>query len=152
MRERSSWWWLLGGALVAAVLFVPRKVWGYVRGSRVELDLADIGGGYQLGKDAAAAYLRMAAAALAAGITLRVNSAFRSMAEQTRLYALYLAGGNLAAKPGYSNHQSGIAVDIDSYDAQGRPNAASYWLAQNAGRFGFKRTVPEELWHWEYLP
>jgi hypothetical protein len=41
-----------------------------------------------------------------------VNSGFRTFAEQQVLYARYLAGGNLAAPPGQSNHESGRAVDV----------------------------------------
>jgi hypothetical protein len=48
---------------------------------------------------------------------------------------------NLAAAPGYSNHQSGRALDL----------TVSSWLANNAARFGFKRTVPSEAWHYEFF-
>lgn len=41
-----------------------------------------------------------------------VNSGFRTYAEQAVLYARYLAGGNIAAPPGQSNHESGQAVDV----------------------------------------
>jgi len=42
-----------------------------------------------------------------------VSSGWRSYAEQAQLYAAYLAGtGNLAAKPGTSNHEGGEAVDV----------------------------------------
>ncbi len=92
----------------------------------------------------------MHAAARAAGINLHVNSAFRSMEEQRALYQKYLNGtGNLAAKPGYSNHQGGIAVDIN---VGGTGTSTYKWLANNASRFGFVRTVPSEPWHWEYRP
>ena len=53
--------------------------------------------------------------------------------------------GNLAAKPGFSNHQSGSALDIALvYDG------AYAWLKKHAQRFGFRRTVPGEPWHWEF--
>lgn len=41
-----------------------------------------------------------------------VTSGFRSRAEQAVLYARYLAGGNIAAKPGSSNHERGLAIDV----------------------------------------
>jgi hypothetical protein len=41
-----------------------------------------------------------------------VTSGFRTFAEQQVLYARYLAGGNLAAKPGTSMHERGLAVDV----------------------------------------
>jgi LAS superfamily LD-carboxypeptidase LdcB len=100
--------------------------------------------------DAAIAFLRMHAAAAAVGVGLQVNSAWRSMEKQRELYASYVAGaGALASKPGYSNHQGGIAVDIQT---GGTGTAVYRWLEQNAARFGFKRTVVSEPWHWEYRP
>jgi hypothetical protein len=59
------------------------------------------------------------------------------------------------APPGSSNHGSGIAID---WNVGGRNNfsplkTANYvWLARNAHKFGFVRTVGSEEWHWEYLP
>ncbi len=53
----------------------------------------------------ATAFNKMKAAARAAGVTLRINSGFRTQAEQQRLYNCYLTkrcnNGNLAAKPGF---------------------------------------------------
>lgn len=123
------------------------QTWGYINGTKVRLELASIGGGKQLRTDAAAAFIRMREAARVAGVDLHVNSAFRSWAKQAELYALFQAGGNLAAEPGYSNHQGGVAVDIESANGT---NAAYHWLVANAARFGFRRTVASEPWHWEY--
>jgi hypothetical protein len=151
----SPIWFLLGGA--ALMVFWKREeimasVIGYVNGVPTKLDLVKIdAAGHQLRKDAAAAYMRMrgAAAASSPPVTLVVNTAFRDMAFQERLYALYQAGtGNLAAKPGFSNHQGGIAVDIETANGT---NPAFVWLNNNAFRFGFKRTVASEPWHWEFF-
>ena len=47
------------------------------------------------------------------GTSLTINSAFRTVADQ---YVLYHSGGcGLAAQPGRSNHQSGRAIDVNSY-------------------------------------
>jgi hypothetical protein len=98
----------------------------------------------------AKAYLAMRAAARMAGIRLRLNSGFRSHAQQRRLYRLYLQRrGNKAAPPGYSNHQDGRALDIQT----GGTRTRTYrWLEANARGFGFVRTVKGEPWHWEYRP
>jgi hypothetical protein len=93
----------------------------------------------------------MKAAAAQAGVGLRINSGFRTQAEQQYFYNCYKTkscnNGNLAAAPGYSNHQNGIALDINI------PNQNTYnWLSRNASRFGFVRTVASETWHWEYRP
>lgn len=95
------------------------------------------------------AYSVMQAAAARQGVYLSVVSGFRTMAEQQYLYNCYLTGscnnGNLAARPGYSNHQSGHALDLNT-SAGGVYN----WLAANAAAYGFSRTVPSEPWHWEW--
>lgn len=98
-------------------------------------------------------YTDMVAAAATAGIRVTMNSGFRSYPEQKFLWDGYqrkLPGFNLAAKPGISNHQSGIAFDLD---VAGGPGNQTYdWLAMKAPGFGFFRTVNGEFWHWECDP
>lgn len=97
-------------------------------------------------------FLAMVAAARQAGITLKVNSGFRSFSEQKHLhdgFSRRLPGFFPANKPGFSNHQNGIAFDIPV----GSEATATYkWLKANATGFGFVRTVRKEAWHWEFLP
>lgn len=101
--------------------------------------------GKEVAVPCAEAFLRMRAAARKDGVQLRVVSGFRTYAHQKRLYDAYRAGrGNLAAPPGYSNHQSGRALDLNTSD----PGVYS-WLTRNAATYGFVRTVPSEKWHWE---
>ena len=120
---------------------------GYVNGVARNISLSAIPNGKTMRTDAAGAYNRMYAAARAAGVTLTPASGFRTMDQQKYLYSLYLqVRGNLAARPGYSNHQGGIAVDIST------TSAVTNWLNNNAARFGFRRTVPSEIWHYEYRP
>ncbi|MDB5212209.1 MAG: D-alanyl-D-alanine carboxypeptidase [Myxococcaceae bacterium] len=93
----------------------------------------------------ATAYERMRSAASQAGVHLVVVSGFRTMQKQRELYALYKAHrGNLAAPPGYSNHQSGHALDLNTKAA-----GVNSWLVKHAAAFGFRRTVPSENWHYE---
>jgi D-alanyl-D-alanine carboxypeptidase len=112
--------------------------------------LVRISGGEQLRHDAAASFEQMYAEARGAGLWLWVISGHRSWAEQRHLYRLYRLGlGARAARPGRSNHQRGTALDI----SVGSTATLTYeWLAANACRFGFKRTVSSEPWHWEYRP
>ena len=95
------------------------------------------------------AYAVMQAAAAQAGVNLVVVSGFRTMSEQQYLYSCYVNCNcnscNLAAKPGTSNHQSGHALDLNTSSA-----GVYNWLSANGARFGFKRTVPSEIWHWEW--
>ncbi|WP_224367358.1 M15 family metallopeptidase [Hyalangium versicolor] len=112
--------------------------------------LVRISGGERLRHDAAASFEQMYSEARDAGLRLWVISGHRSWQEQKYLYRLYRRGlGPRAARPGRSNHQRGTAVDI----SVGSTDTLTYeWLAANACRFGFKRTVRSEPWHWEYRP
>jgi hypothetical protein len=100
-------------------------------------------------KGTANAYMVMAKAAQKDGVHIHIVSGFRTMAEQKYLYHCYTScscnGCNLAAKPGYSNHQSGHALDLNT-SAPG----VYHWLENHGAHFGFKRTVPSEAWHWEW--
>lgn len=102
----------------------------------------------------AKAFLAMQKAALADGIHLTLSSGFRTMEQQARLYETYLNGtGNYAARPGYSNHQNGTALDISVRSSFESPEYL--WLAENAADFGFENTgryfKQPEPWHWELI-
>jgi hypothetical protein len=88
---------------------------------------------YRQGKgmrpDVAAAFDRLAAAAQRAGISLVINSAYRSDAEQARLYAAN-PDPRWVAPPGQSLHRCATELDLG-------PPSAYGWLAANARRFGF---------------
>lgn len=99
------------------------------------------------------AFLALVSAARADGRMIRVNSGFRSYPEQSQLFDGFkrgLPGFNPANRPGNSNHQNGIAFDLDTKPGDG--NADYEWLTRNATRFGFLRTVSREFWHWEFQP
>lgn len=130
-------------ALTATVDCHLKTDTAYVNGVAKPIKLITVGGkptsiavGHQ--------FLKMQKAANAAGVSLGITSGFRTMAEQQHLYDCYLHkscnNGNLAAKPGYSNHQGGFALDLTT----------SSWLANHAHEYGFARTVPSESWHYEY--
>jgi LAS superfamily LD-carboxypeptidase LdcB len=149
---------VVAAGVVAALAFSrssrrTEKVWGYVAGHAELLELLDVGvtakgKRAQLRVDAGEAFLRMKAAAAGAGVELVINRAFSTWDEQLQFYELWQQGkGPQAAPPGYSDHQAGLAVDLES---GGGANAAFAWLTVYAGNFGFKRTVASEPWHWEY--
>lgn len=101
---------------------------------------------YRQGKpmrpDVAVAFDRMAAAAHRVGISLAVNSAFRSDAEQARLFAQH-PDPKWVAPPGTSLHRYGTELDLG-------PPSAYGWLAANARRFGFIKRYAWEPWHFGY--
>jgi len=76
------------------------------------------------------------------GRAITVVSGYRFYDEQVRLYNAYLAGtGNLAAKPGTSNHERGLAIDQEpNYDAVSIAIAAKY---------GQDFPIASEHWHIE---
>jgi hypothetical protein len=79
--------------------------------------------------DVAAAFDRLAVAAAQAGLTLVVNSGFRSDAEQAALFAAH-PDPTWVAPPGHSLHRCATELDLG-------PETAYGWLATNATRFGF---------------
>lgn len=101
---------------------------------------------YRQGKpmrpDVALAFDRMSAAAHRAGISLAVNSAFRSDAEQARLFAQH-PDPKWVAPPGTSLHRYGTELDLG-------PPSAYGWLAANARRFGFIKRYAWEPWHFGF--
>jgi Transglycosylase SLT domain/D-alanyl-D-alanine carboxypeptidase len=92
--------------------------------------------------DVAAAFDRMAAAASHAGLTLFVNSGFRSDAEQAALFAAH-PDPTWVAPPGHSLHRCATELDLG-------PESAYGWLAANASRFGFVQRYSWEAWHYGY--
>ena len=121
---------------------------GYKNGNSFHIDVVTVDG-RPVETHTANAYIAMQAKAKRDGITLRVVSGFRTMDEQRYLYGCYVNGncngGNLAAQPGYSNHQSGHALDLNTSDG-----GVYSWLQNHGHQFGFSRTVPSEDWHWEW--
>ncbi|MBX3259057.1 MAG: D-alanyl-D-alanine carboxypeptidase family protein [Labilithrix sp.] len=130
-------------AVISPVDCRTTKMTAYDRGRAYSIDVIKIGG-KRVSKPTGHAFLKMQQAAHSAGVRLTLSSGFRTNEEQKYFYNCYKTkkcnGGNLAAKPGYSNHQNGRALDLST----------SKWLANNAGKFGFKRTVPSEPWHYEF--
>ena len=101
---------------------------------------------YRQGKpmrpDVADAFDRMAAAAKADGISLVINSAFRSDAEQAELWEQN-PDPRWVAPPGQSLHRCATELDL------GPPSVYS-WLAAHAGEFDFLQRYSWEAWHVGY--
>ncbi len=93
----------------------------------------------------------MIEAAARDGKRLIVNDGFRSYPDQKYLHDGWTErrpGFNLAARPGYSKHQSGVAIDFVVPGGNGNP--VYEWLKLHGPSFGWVRTVSNEAWHWEY--
>jgi D-alanyl-D-alanine dipeptidase len=98
--------------------------------------------GYGMRPDVAVAFDRLVAAASSAGVTVVINSAFRSDAEQAVLFAAN-PDPHWVAPPGTSLHRCGTELDMGPASAYG-------WLAANAGRFGFVKRYSWEPWHFGF--
>ena len=100
---------------------------------------------YRMGRamrpDVAVAFDAMAAAARRDGLQLSITSAFRSDAEQARLFAAN-PNPKWVAPPGTSLHRYATELDLG-------PPAAYAWLAANARPFGFIHRYAWEAWHYE---
>lgn len=128
--------------------------------------------GVYLAPEALKAYFTMREAARAEGIDFFYRSGYRDFATQVAIRQQYLntdPGGEEAvdrysAPAGASEHQTGLAVDIDngeglSYDFAETPAGA--WLHQHAYEFGFILRFPDgkegitgylyEPWHFRYV-
>ncbi|WP_422743259.1 M15 family metallopeptidase [Mycobacterium sp. WMMD1722] len=88
-------------------------------------------------------------AAAAQGITVEINSGWRSPGFQQRLfddgvqtYGSPEAASQFVASPQTSMHVQGKAVDV------GGPDAAA-WMSRNGSRFGLCQVYANELWHYE---
>jgi soluble lytic murein transglycosylase-like protein len=95
--------------------------------------------GERMRPDTALAFDRLAAAARRAGIELIIASAFRSDAEQGRLFAAH-PDPTWVARPGASLHRLGTELDLG-------PPSAYGWLARHAPAFHFVRRYAWEPWH-----
>ncbi len=93
-------------------------------------------------------YNTLRAQAATAGHEIKLNSGWRSFPNQQELWDEN-PNPSEVAPPGRSNHQNGIAIDIntDSFSS-GMYN----WMMANAPALGWTRTVGGEHWHWEQRP
>lgn len=130
--------------------------------------------GYQgqtLRSEAAAAYNQMSAAAAEAGSPLIAQSGFRSYELQNNLYWMYVnqsgqaAADTFSARPGHSEHQTGLAMDIlgggAAMDDSFAYTSQFAWLRSNAHYYGWILRYPYgqdaitgfmyEPWHWRYI-
>jgi len=97
------------------------------------------------------AMVRMADAALADSVELIVDSGFRSAGFQKRIIKRRLAEGKtfneivrFVAPPGYSEHETGRAIDLVPSEASFAETDAYRWLSEHAAEYGFVETYPEE--------
>ncbi|KAF0092081.1 MAG: peptidase M15B and M15C DD-carboxypeptidase VanY/endolysin [Fusobacteria bacterium] len=120
-----------------------------------------------LNGEAMTAFESMKKAAATEGINLFIVSGFRSYSHQATLYKNYVSRSGQAeadrfsARPGHSEHQTGLALDLNSASSSFAGTKEAIWLANNSFRFGFIVRYPQgkeaitgymyEPWHMRYL-
>ena len=142
-------------------------------------NLIKVSGGHQLQRDAASAWRRMALAAADAGVKLHIASGYRSATHQQTLFNRNVKQHGRAhalkylARPGHSEHQLGLTVDIGlsqgallraeprAGTASTKSQRAANWMRAHAASFGWVRSYPkgmqsktcygDEPWHWRYV-
>ncbi|MGN1080840.1 MAG: M15 family metallopeptidase [Acutalibacteraceae bacterium] len=122
------------------------------------------------------AYIAMFNAAKADGVTLSACSAYRPYSSQLRNFTnrvnKYISEGyskeeaeritaTIIARPGTSEHQTGLVIDFNPCDDSFENSAAYRWLQKNAENYGFVQRykkskssitgIVNESWHYRYV-
>lgn len=117
--------------------------------------------------DAQAAFDKMQAAAAKEGLNIYISSGFRSYDYQSGLYDRYVQRSGKAeadrysARPGHSEHQTGLAFDLNSIDMTFADTDECAWVNKHCAEYGFIIRYPQgsesitgymyEPWHLRYL-
>ena len=143
--------------------------YNYVSRDFVPNNLIEING-LKINKEAYEYYLKMKNDMNKDGLNIRIISAYRTYEYQDNLYNNYLKYetkslvDTYSARPGYSEHHTGLAIDIDN-------NKINYnkfylteeflWMQKNAYKYGFILRYPKdkenitgykyEPWHYRYV-
>lgn len=122
----------------------------------------------QANRTAVNALLQMFESAKIDGYEMVVNSAYRSYKEQEETAEFYRKWygdnyvTNYVAKPGFSEHQTGLSFDIGSTSEKVFIESKEYdWMQENAYKYGFILRFPKksevitgfrsEPWHYRYV-
>ena len=118
--------------------------------------------------DALRAYKQMVADAAKEGLEFTIISSFRSYEKQKEVYDFWVKyygkeeADRCSARPGYSEHQLGLAIDVNSCFDDFVDTPECKWLADNCYKYGFILRYPShesekitgymyEPWHIRYL-
>lgn len=156
---------------IPVALILSRGLVEFTEASDLEVaEVAVDGREHCLVPAAAHAWKRLKAGASEEGVVLHIVSAFRSVERQVAIIERKLKAGlsieqilAVSAPPGFSEHHTGLAVDIGTpgaadLETEFEHTPAFAWLSVNAARFGFQLSYPRdnpsgfdyEPWHWRY--
>ena len=130
----------------------------------------------EMEREAGLALFRLMSAARDQGLWIIPISGFRTVRYQAELFQRQvqkqgseMAAARISAPPGYSEHHTGLAIDLgDGFAAgEGIPDITQHfgktrayaWLRKNAHTYGFELSYPPnnpqgvmyEPWHWRYV-
>ena len=112
-------------------------------------------------------FCKLSSAAAQEGLNIYLSSGFRSYDYQAQIYNNYCARDGQAAadtysaRPGYSEHQTGLAIDVNQIDDSFIGTPEAIWLENHCHEFGFILRYPQgkqditgyqyESWHIRYV-
>lgn len=123
--------------------------------------------GNGLTKETKEAFNKLQSAALLDGFNIYITSGFRSYERQVTLYNNYVkrdgkeAADTYSARPGHSEHQSGLTFDVNEVSDKFHNTPEANWLSENCYKYGFILRFPNgkenetgykyESWHFRYV-
>jgi len=118
-------------------------------------------------KDVYKKFEEMQADALSIGLNIWIQSGYRSYEYQKALYDNYVQEDGIevadtySARPGHSEHQTGLAFDLNSVSDDFADTDEGKWINENCYRYGFILRYPKnkeditgykyESWHLRYI-
>ena len=113
------------------------------------------------------AFQKLSDAAAQEGLDLYIGSDYRDYAYQVKIYNNYCEiygseqADSFSARPGYSEHQTGLTIDCNTIDDAFGETAEAAWLAEHCADYGFIIRFPDgkenitgyqyEPWHIRYV-
>lgn len=167
--EPGSLWWIVSKSRPLPEGYVPAQLVN----PNMKLRWAPIAESMTVSQQIAPDLEALYKASQVAGFDLMLVSGYRSQATQKELYDGYVASqgqetaDRISARPGTSEHQTGMVVDIGRSDSQCEldtcfgDTAEGKWLAEHAHEHGFIVRYPQgkeaivgyqyEPWHFRYV-
>jgi D-alanyl-D-alanine carboxypeptidase len=170
LTDPTSIWFIANKHYALPISYVPSDL---TELSGVPLRLAASEEQMKIRKVTETQLLQLFADAKSAGLQLEFGSGYRSAAYQKVLYNGYVQSmgqteaDKSSARPGHSEHQTGLALDFTRVDGSCHLEACfgdlaeGKWLAENAYKYGFMLRYPEgketitgymyEPWHYRFV-
>ena len=172
-RDREFYTKILQTNTEKGILMLVNKYY-YLNDSFTGLDLVNIESNYgtgQMNQEAYNAFKKLSDDARNQGLNILVKSGYRDFYTQQSIYNGYLQTNGewwtnlMSAKAGHSEHQTGLAVDVQTYSTYNLRDflyTNEYnWMINNSYKYGFILRYPEntrdttgydfEPWHYRYV-